>query len=117
MKKLPVEFKRLSQIENDFKRRLYFAGVLTKYLSKKKIRPVVVGGHAVEFYTLGSYTTGDIDRLNAYVWWKSESDGEWAERILKIKFPEIDMGYLRKMAKREKIEKVLEEILSKNEKD
>jgi hypothetical protein len=55
------EFKKLRKIDNDFKRRLYFAGILTKYLGKKKIMPVVVGGHAVEFYTLGSYTTGDID--------------------------------------------------------
>lgn len=59
--KQPAEFKRLSKIENDFKRRLYFVGILTKYLNKKGIRPIVVGGHAVEFYTLGSYTTADID--------------------------------------------------------
>lgn len=25
------------------------------------MRPIVVGGHAVEFYTLGGYATGDID--------------------------------------------------------
>ncbi|MCM8821052.1 MAG: UbiD family decarboxylase, partial [Candidatus Omnitrophica bacterium] len=61
MTKLPKEFKRLSEIDNNFKQRLYFVGILTKYLKVKKIRPIVVGGHAVEFYTLGSYTTGDID--------------------------------------------------------
>jgi len=61
MKKLPPEFKKLEKIENPFKKRLYFVGILTKYLEKEEIKPIVVGGHAVEFYTLGSYTTGDID--------------------------------------------------------
>ncbi len=61
MQQSPKEFEKLGGIENDFKRRLYFAGILTKYLKEKNIKPVVVGGHAVEFYTLGSYTTGDID--------------------------------------------------------
>lgn len=61
MENLQDEFKKLRRIDNDFKRRLYFAGILTKYPGKKKIMPVIVGGHAVEFYTLGSYTTGDID--------------------------------------------------------
>ena len=58
------EFKILEKIENPFKRRLYFAGILTKYLSFENIKPVIVGGHAVEFYTLGSYTTGDIDIIS-----------------------------------------------------
>jgi len=61
IRKLPEEFQKLPQIENDFKRRLYFVGILTKYLLLEGIRPVVVGGHAVEFYTLGAYTTGDLD--------------------------------------------------------
>ena len=33
MQKLPKEFEKLGGIENDFKRRLYFTGILTKYLS------------------------------------------------------------------------------------
>ena len=61
MRKLPPEFEKLEKIENPFKKRLYFVGILTKYLIKEEIKPIVVGGHAVEFYTLGSYTTGDID--------------------------------------------------------
>ncbi|MCK9265470.1 DUF6036 family nucleotidyltransferase [bacterium] len=60
MNNLPKELKKLDTIENDFKRRLYFTGILTKYLPDD-IKPIIVGGHAVEFYTLGSYATGDID--------------------------------------------------------
>lgn len=184
MKKLPKEFERLNKIENDFKKRLYFVGILTKYLKEKNIRPIIVGGHAVEFYTLGSYTTGDIDivsehqteiefflkswgfkkvdrlwvnakiniavdivgsvlkgddyskvseviiedmkvyiigiedliidRINAFVWWKSEEDGKWAKQLLELHRKEIDKKYLFKRAKKEGIYKELEKI--KNEK-
>lgn len=61
MEKLPPEFKKLKRIKEPFKKRLYFVGILTKYLKKEKIKPIVVGGNAVEFYSLGSYATGDID--------------------------------------------------------
>ena len=61
MEKLPKEFSHLEEIGSPFKKRLYFAGILTKYLEKKKIKPIVVGGNAVEFYTLGSYATEDLD--------------------------------------------------------
>lgn len=180
MGKLPKEFKKLSEIENDFKRRLYFTGILTKYLGEKKIRPVVVGGHAVEFYTLGSYTTGDIDivsegqkeienllrlwgfkkvdrlwisiqnnieidivsstlksddcskiseitvdnlkvyiigiedlivdRLNAFVWWKSEEDGKWAKQLIKLHKKDIDEKYLSQRAKKEGVTEILEKM-------
>jgi hypothetical protein len=178
--KLPVEFKKLVRIENDFKRRLYFTGILTKCLNKEKIRPVVVGGHAVEFYTLGSYTTADIDivsegqreienllkswgfkridrlwvnvkydievdivsstlkgsdysrisevtvedlkvyiigiedliidRLNAFVWWKSDEDGRWAEQLIKLHRKDIDKRYLIKKAKEAGVVDALERI-------
>jgi len=177
--KLPVEFKKLAEIENDFKRRLYFT-VLTKYLNKKKLRPVVVGGHAVEFYTLGSYTTADIDivsegqreienllkswgfkkidrlwvnlkydievdivsstlkgndysrvsevtvedlkvyiigiedliidRLNAFVWWKSDEDSKWAEQLIKLHRKDIDKRYLIRKAKEARVADVLGRI-------
>jgi len=180
MGKLPKEFNKLGKIENDFKRRLYFAGILTKYLAEKKIRPVVVGGHAVEFYTLGSYTTGDIDivsegqreienllfawgfkkvdrlwietqngieidivssslksgdyskiseitvddmkvyiigiedliidRLNAFVWWKSEEDGKWAEQLMALHGKEIDKKYLLERANKEGVSEALEKM-------
>ena len=37
------------------------AGIITKALEPLGIIPVVVGGAAVEFYTLGQYATMDID--------------------------------------------------------
>ena len=60
----PSEFKRLLKISPPFKQRLYFIGILTKYLKDDGIRPVVVGGNAVEFYTLGTYATSDIDLVS-----------------------------------------------------
>jgi len=180
MAKLPPEFKKLEKIENPFKKRLYFVGILTKYLIKEGIKPIVVGGHAVEFYTMGYYSTSDIDivstgyekignllekwgfkkegrhwynekleiaieipsskldeeaynniteveidnlkvfiigiedlivdRLNAYKWWKSLSDREWAKRLLKLKDIKIDFNYIEKKCKREEILDVFEEI-------
>ncbi len=40
---------------------LYVAGIISSALKTVGIEPIVVGGFAVEFYTLGSYTTHDID--------------------------------------------------------
>lgn len=54
-------FDKLKEIDLPFKRRLYFLGILTKKLKKFEIKPILVGGNAVEFYTLGSYSTEDID--------------------------------------------------------
>ena len=186
MEKYPKEFERLKKIKTQFKRRLFFVGILTKYLEKEKIKPVVVGGHAVEFYTGGYYSTFDIDivaeghekigkilenwgfkkegrhwynkkfkiaieipasfldkesysyitevkidnlkvyiigiediiidRLNAYKWWSSQHDREWAKRLLKFKKAEIDFEYLNKKVKKEKIEDVFYEILKEIEK-
>jgi len=181
MGKLPKEFERLKKIKNQFKKRLFFVGILTKYLKREKIKPIVVGGHAVEFYTGGYYSTFDIDiiadgynkignilekwgfkkegrhwyneklqiaieipsnflepksynyiteikidnlnvymigiediivdRLNAYKWWNSRSDREWAKKLLKIRKEEIDFEYLNKKVKKEKIEDVFNEVL------
>jgi excisionase family DNA binding protein len=57
----PKALRALSKIENPFKRRLLFVGILTKALEKSSLKPIVVGGHAMEFYTAGGYNTGDID--------------------------------------------------------
>ena len=52
----------LKNIEDPVKRRVAFIGILTKELKKNnKFPPVVVGGEALEIYTQGNYTTGDID--------------------------------------------------------
>lgn len=53
--------EKLKGMPDNWQKRLFFMGILTQALEAEKIRPIVVGGHAVEFYTLGGYSTGDID--------------------------------------------------------
>ncbi len=56
------QLKRLKSIEDPVKRRAYFIGILSQEIKKNGgLPPVIVGGMAVEIYTQGSYTTGDID--------------------------------------------------------
>lgn len=54
----------IKTIDNQLKRNLYFCALLTETLKPKGIRPVVVGGQALEFYTLGNYSTLDIDLVS-----------------------------------------------------
>ena len=56
MSGLPL--KQLLAVEDPFERRLLLASLLEEALGEKS---AIVGGHAVEAYTLGEYTTGDID--------------------------------------------------------
>ncbi|GAB4278941.1 MAG: hypothetical protein Kow0056_11710 [Coriobacteriia bacterium] len=56
----------LDDVDDPIERRLAFAGLLSRACSAKGWRPpVVVGGHAVEFYTAGGYTTVDLDLVGA----------------------------------------------------
>lgn len=56
------DLQELKKIEDPVKKRAYFIGLLTKEFKKRGGKePIVVGGLAVEIYTQGSYTTGDID--------------------------------------------------------
>jgi hypothetical protein len=169
--KRPPEFAQLDKIKEPFLQRLYLVAVITKYLGGP-VRPIVVGGLAVEFYTGGAYMTGDIDllyphrkalgelleswgfarqgrlwslpeaglwvevpgealgpdedpsrvirvrsrgltaemigledlivdRLNAYVHWKSDADGLWAESMMAENADVIDWAYLRRRARKE----------------
>lgn len=52
---------RAAGIGEPFKRRLYVLAVITRALEPRGVVPVLVGGCAVEFYTLGGYATQDID--------------------------------------------------------
>lgn len=54
-------FEKLKRIELPFKRRIFFVAILSTALKEKGISPIIVGGNALEFYTLGSYATEDID--------------------------------------------------------
>lgn len=56
----------LGRFEDRVERRLAFAGVLARaYEALGWTPPVVVGGHAVEFWTAGGYATVDIDMVGA----------------------------------------------------
>jgi len=48
-------------IYDPLKRRLRVLEVITEALEPDNIRPILVGGCAVEFYTFGGYSTGDVD--------------------------------------------------------
>jgi len=57
-----ISIKKLSTIEDPVRRRAFFVALLSKEIVKRGgVPPIVVGGEAVEIYTQGSYTTGDID--------------------------------------------------------
>ena len=50
-------------LKGTFERMVQVAAILTKLLENKQIRPVIVGGLAVEIYTRSDYTTVDIDMI------------------------------------------------------
>lgn len=57
-----MDIKKLSEIENILKRKMTFMAGISRLIWEKTQRmPVIVGGHAVEMYTHGGYTSEDID--------------------------------------------------------
>ena len=48
-------------IERGFQRTIHVMSLLTLELEKAGIKPIIIGGSAVEFYTRDWYATGDID--------------------------------------------------------
>lgn len=56
--------KKLQMLEGEkdpLTKTLFFLCILTEALKPDQIKPVLVGGRALEFYTLGGYATKDID--------------------------------------------------------
>lgn len=54
--------KKILSIEDPSKKRAMFIALLSSEVVRRGGKaPIVVGGEAVEIYTQGSYTTGDID--------------------------------------------------------
>ncbi len=47
--------------KDDLSKKITIMAVITKALEELKVKPVIVGGQAVEFYTSGGYSTMDID--------------------------------------------------------
>jgi hypothetical protein len=63
MNELGLMLQQLPQNKPLLELQLTVAGVISEAFKEFGIIPVVVGGSAVEFYTLGSYTTRDIDLI------------------------------------------------------
>ena len=175
-------FERAYAIQGPLQRRLYLCALLSESLPPAEGIPlIVVGGHALEFYTLGDYTTADVDlvshrrreivtllegwgfervgrywyhsgldvtfeildeslagseervtrleiegltvhligvedlvvdRLNAYVRWRSEDDGHWARELIALYRDEIDWAYLRVVCEQNGVSEALREIVA-----
>jgi len=57
----------LAGVSDQLEHRLLFVGMLARaFATLGWAPPVVVGGHAVEFWTAGGYTTVDIDLVSAH---------------------------------------------------
>jgi hypothetical protein len=52
---------KIHALSDPLKRKLFALSVITKALEKLHLKPILIGGSALEFYTLGGYMTGDID--------------------------------------------------------
>jgi hypothetical protein len=50
---------------SDFAKKIEIMAIITEAMQNIGVKPVIVGGHAVEFYTSGGYTTMDVDMLCA----------------------------------------------------
>jgi excisionase family DNA binding protein len=85
--------RRLGPLTDQLERRLAFVGLLTRAVeSLGWPAPVVVGGHAVEFYTAGDYPTVDIDLAGASeplaevlaAWGFSKEGRHWFDESLRL---------------------------------
>jgi hypothetical protein len=56
-----AELERALALENETERKLAVVAVVDAVMQQIDFRAVVIGGLAVEFWTRGEYTTGDID--------------------------------------------------------
>lgn len=59
--KLKKRLQVLKKEKDPLKKSLHFLGLFTEALKSEDIKPILVGGRALEFYTLGGYATKDID--------------------------------------------------------
>ncbi|MBE3590752.1 MAG: UbiD family decarboxylase [Firmicutes bacterium] len=59
----PEEFEQFVRSPDPLERHLRAAAAITELAAPLGLKPVVVGGSALEFYTRGSYLTMDIDLI------------------------------------------------------
>lgn len=59
--KLLKHLEDAKQIAEPLRRRIFIVAILTEALKPSQVRPILVGGGAVEFYTFGGYATADVD--------------------------------------------------------
>lgn len=57
------ELKIIKNTLDSLEKSLRFVGLLTALLADYNIKPILVGGGALEFYTYGGYITKDIDMV------------------------------------------------------
>ncbi len=84
--KLRLKLSDAVRLENPLEQRLAVTAVITDALAPLGIRPVIVGGLAVQFYTWGGYATQDIDLVI--------SDREIAKKVLE------ELGFERPFGER-----------------
>jgi hypothetical protein len=53
----------INSSKNDLAKKIEIMAIVTEALKSINVRPVIVGGQAVEFYTSGGYATMDVDML------------------------------------------------------
>lgn len=64
-KKLDRELQKIKQSKREIEKLIFFMGWLTKKFKEQNLPPpVLVGGSALEIYTFGYYTSGDIDLVS-----------------------------------------------------
>lgn len=85
-KDLTAMLETLKQEKDPLKKALGVLAVLTAALKPLGIKPILVGGRALEFYTLGGYATKDLDLII--------NGREQAKAVL------AEMGFLRRPGER-----------------
>lgn len=63
MQELKKRLDRAGEIQDPLDRRMWVLAIITECLVPSGLKPVLVGGAAVEFYTSGGYTTFDMDLI------------------------------------------------------
>lgn len=61
IRELRDKLSQAAQMDDPLDRRLWVLAVITEALAPTGLKPVLVGGAAVEFYTSGGYATFDMD--------------------------------------------------------